>query len=336
MAVSRPRTQNLPPPAQEHAVPLAAGRLDELSVAGLLERQVRVPRGHHRIFGVHLIRAGDLARPGHRHCVAVARAALGHDQVVPLAAAEQVRALGRAEVGAAEDIRDRPDEALVLRRVLLEQYAREEGLGARAAVHAHVDEPLSPVGVVEERRVEAAAVQEDRLAPRPAGVGGGDEVVGRLERRVAAVAVDVGVDQVEEAVGLAVAQARRPDAGRVQRAVHVELRGAGQRVADQLPMRQVARVMDRHARPPLEARIGNVEVLAPPADRRVRMKAAQDWIADRRAHTRRIAAALARFNRGEGKPSPAESTGRGEAPPHIPCIPCIPCIPAAFFREGPR
>ena len=60
---------------------------------------------------------------------------------------------------------------------------------------------------------------------------------GRAADRGAAVALDVGVDQVEEPVGMG--QARRPDAARIGIAEHVELAGA--RRADASSSRQCTR-----------------------------------------------------------------------------------------------
>ena len=145
------------------------------------------------------------------------------------------------------------------------------------------------VAVVEERRVEAAAVEVNGIRPLAVDSRAGHQVVVRVPQggaRAAAlcgasVTFDVGVDQVEEAVG--VAEARRPDAAGIRVAEHVELAGASERAGQQAPMDQVARVVDLHSRIPFEGRGGDVVVVADADDRRVGIETGKDRVADSRS-----------------------------------------------------
>ena len=65
-------------------------------------------------------------------------------------------------------------------------------------------------------------------------------------------------------------EAGRPDAAAVGIAAHVELALAGERAGDQLPVGEVAGMMDLHAREPLEGRGGDVIVVADAQDGGVR------------------------------------------------------------------
>ena len=76
------------------------------------------------------------------------------------------------------------------------------------------------------------------------------------------------------------AQRRCPDTGGIGDAAQIELRLPRERVADEPPVHQVARVMNRHAGKPFERRVGDVIILADAADARIRMKTGKDWILD--------------------------------------------------------
>ncbi len=215
----------------------------------------------------------------------VAGAAFGGGEVVEAAALEEVGALDEAEGGAGEDVGDRAGQAAGDRVVFLQQDA-VEGRGLRLAADAVgqvapllVDEPLAAVVVVEERGVEAGGVEVDGIGP-----GAGDfrcgykVVVGVLE--VAVVALHVGVDQPEAAVG--VAEAGGPDAAAVGLAAHVELAGAVERAGDEAPVHQVPGVVDLDAGVPLEGRGGDEVVGADADDRGVGVEALEDRVADHR------------------------------------------------------
>ena len=153
-------------------------------------------------------------------------------------------------------------------------------------VPQHVEQVLPAVIVVEQRGVEAAAVQIDRIGPLAVDLRAGHQVVVEVAQRRAgsaadgraAVALDVGVDEIEQAVG--VGQAGRPDAARVGIAEHVQLARASQRPRQQPPVHEIARVMDLHAGVPLEGRRRDVVVVADAHDGRIGIEARQDRVAD--------------------------------------------------------
>ena len=224
-----------------------------------------------------------VAGAGHGDGVVVAGAALGGGEIVEAAALVEVRTLDEGEGGAGEDVADRAGEAAGDGVVLLAEDAVEGG-AARAAADAVgrvlpllVHEPLAAVVVVEERGVEAGGVHVDRVRPGAGDRRGGDKVVvGVLE--VAVVALDVGVDQPEEAVG--VAEAGGPDAAAVGLAAEVELAGAVERAGDEAPVHQVAGVVDLDARIPFEGGGGDPVIVFGPADGRVGIEALEDRVPD--------------------------------------------------------
>ena len=169
-----------------------------------------------------------------------------------------------------------------------------------------VHEPLSAVVVVEERGVEAGGVHVDGVRPGAGDGGGGDEVVvGVLE--VAVVALDVGVDQPEEAVG--VAEAGGPDAAAVGLAAQVELARAVERAGDEAPVHQVAGVVDLDARIPFEGGGGDPVIVFGAADGRVGIEALEDRVLDHGVSPpcRRALAGLS----GSGRPDRVASRPRG-------------------------
>ena len=268
---------------------LAVG-LDQVGMAGALQRYVRpVARGQDVGVGVQVVRAADVARTGHGHGVAPTSAALGGDQIVPATPLVEMRGLGQADGRALEDHLALADQLALGGGELLQHDAGEAVL-AGPMIPQLVDQPLAAIVVMEQRRVEAGAVQVDGIRPWSVDAVGGDQVVvevaqGRARGSAhsrAAIALHVGEDQPELAVG--VGQARGPDAAAVGIAAHVQLAGTVQRPAQQPPGLQVARVVDLDAREPLEGRGRDVVVLAHPHDRRIGIEAAQDRVGNH-AHT---------------------------------------------------
>ena len=164
---------------------------------------------------MQLIGPVDRARARHGDGVVVAGAALGGGQIVPAVALEEMRAFDQAMRAAGEDVLHRADQLARLRVLFLQQDAgkgrmlRVAADAVRKVVPQHVEEPLAAVIVVEERGIEAARIDIDRIGPRPFDRRRGDDVVVRV-LEVAVEALDVGVDQPEQPVGIG--QARRPDA----------------------------------------------------------------------------------------------------------------------------
>ena len=195
-----------------------------------------------------------------------------------------MRALDQAERAPGEDVFRRADQPARSRVPFLQQDAEKRRMLQMRACWAavvpdHVDEPLASVVVVKQRRIEAARVDIDRVRPRPLDRRRGDDVIVRV-LEVAVEAFDVGVDEPEFAVG--VGEAGRPDAAGIRLAPQIELRRALERAPHEPPIDEIARVMDLHARKPLEGRRGDVIVVAHAADRRVRIEARQDRVADHR------------------------------------------------------
>ena len=90
--------------------------------------------------------------------------------------------------------------------------------------------------------------------------------------------VEEAVKQMEQAVGMS--EARRPDAARIGIATHVELTGSIERPCHQTPVDEVARLVNLHAREPLERGCRNVVVVADAHDRRIGIKPPKNWICD--------------------------------------------------------
>jgi hypothetical protein len=234
---------------------------------------------------MQFVGAAQRARARHRDGVAPRGAALGGEEIVVAVAPVEVWRLGEAERGAGENVFAAADEFAFGDGVFLEHDAGETVL-AGAVIPELVEEIFFPVVVVEERRVEAAAVEINRIAPLAVDGGAGDEVVVEIAERGAARAADgraavafhVGVDEPEESVG--VREARRPDAARIGIAEHVELARARERAREEPPVDEVARVVDLHAGEPLEGRGRDVVVVTDAHDGRVGVEAGEDGIAD--------------------------------------------------------
>lgn len=273
--------------AEVGEVGVAGLSVAEIGVTGALQRSVgAVTRAHDVGVGVKLVGTVDVFRACHGDGVVPCGAALGDDEVVVAVALVEVRGFGEAERGALEDVGDGADEAAFGDGVFLEDDAGE-AVVAGAMVPELVDDVFAAIVIVEERRIETAAVEINGIGPIAIDGGRGDEeVVEVAERRAgraadggAAVAFDVGVEEPELAVG--VRQARRPDAAGVGIAEHVELARAAERAGEEAPVDEIAGVMDLDAGEPLECRRGDVVVVADAKDGRVGVEAGEDGVADR-------------------------------------------------------
>ena len=191
------------PRAQMRVVELPVRGLDDLAMAGALQHRIgRILRRDHVNVRMQFIRTVDRARPRHRHGVVVAGAALGGRQIVPAVAFEDMRALDKAVVAAGENILHRPDQLAGLGVIFLQQDAGERRVfriaagAVRDMVPKHVQEPFAAVIVMEQRRVEAARIDIDRIGPRALDRRRRDDVVVAV-LEVAVEALDVGIDQPE-------------------------------------------------------------------------------------------------------------------------------------------
>src|SRR5437867_3451165 len=121
---------------------------------------------------------------------------------------------------------------------------------------------------MKERRIEAAAVEINRIGPVTVDAWAGDEVVVEVAHRgparsgdtAAAETFYVRVNEPEQSVG--VAETWSPDAARVRVTEHVKLAGAIQRTGEEPPVYEIARMMHLHPGKPLEGGGGDVVIVA--------------------------------------------------------------------------
>ena len=159
----------------------------------------------------------------------------------------------------------------------------------RAVIPEHVHEPLPAVIVVEEGGIEARAVEKNRIRPWPLdGRRGGEPVAAVLRRPYPRL--HVGIHEVEKTP--AEAQARRPDAARIEVSSHVQEARPVQGTIQEAPMREVPGMVDADPGEPFEGGGGDIVVALHTKDRRVRIEAGKNRVADG-AH------AAARIRRGK-------------------------------------
>ena len=192
-------------------------RLDQIGVAGALQFDVRpVARAQDVRVGMQFVRPGEFSRARHRHGVSPARAAFRGEQIIPAVALVEMRRFGEAERRAFENVRPFADELAFLHRVFLQDDSGE-AIVSGPMVPKHVDEIFAAVVVVEERRIEAAAVEINGIGPIAVNARAGDEVIVKVAQRRAAraadgraaVALHVRVNQPEQAVRVASGTAPR-------------------------------------------------------------------------------------------------------------------------------
>src|SRR5262245_283359 len=87
-------------------------------------------------------------------------------------------------------------------------------------------------------------------------------------------------------------EARSPDAAGIRFTQHVKLAGAPKWTREELPMDEIARVMNLNAGEPFESRGGNVVIIADTRDGGVWIEASEDGIVD--GHTTVVAGVAAR------------------------------------------
>ena len=183
-------------------------RLDDLPVTGPLKGGFRCVLGREQMdIGMQFVRAGYVARSRHGHRVVVSGATFGRREVIPIVAPEQMRALDQPVRTAAKDVADRPDQPLQNGVVLL-QHDAGKGRVFRLAANAvrnmipdHVEEPFATVIVVEQRRVETARIDVDRIRPWSLDRRRGDNVVVRV-LEIAVEPFHVRVDKPEQTIGM--------------------------------------------------------------------------------------------------------------------------------------
>src|SRR5215204_6994123 len=197
------------PAAEVHEVGLAVLRVHEVGVPGALQLGVgAVPGRQKRPVRVELVGAHEIARPrdGRRMCPP--GAAFRGEQEVKAVALVHVGSLGQSKRRALEDELPRANQTARRGIVLLDDNAGE-AVVPRAMVPEHVQDVEPPVVVLEQGWVEPAAVEEHGVRPLAVDPWRGHEVVVHIPKRRArtatgprgtAIALHVGVDEVEQAV----------------------------------------------------------------------------------------------------------------------------------------
>ncbi|CDD30736.1 putative glycosyl transferase group 1 [Firmicutes bacterium CAG:94] len=253
------------PDAVEHNPPLAVLVLHQVGVAqalGNARAGIDIPVGEDGVAGAALKGAPGGVAAGDGLHVAVLRAALGNHQVVLAVDFVHVGTLGALAAGAVPD---------------------GPGLGAHLAgfqVHHALADALAvdvPKGalevdgavvVPEERGVNAALLDGDGLGPGAADVIGPHKEV--------AAGADVGGDHVKPPV--VVADGGGENAAGGPAALQGVLAGAGEHVAQLLPVEQIAAVPQGHPGEELKGAVHQVVVLAHPADAGVGVKTGEDGV----------------------------------------------------------
>ena len=136
---------------------------------------------------------------------------------------------------------NRPHQLALRGRVFL-QHDPAETVVTWPVVKEHVDQVFSAVVIMEERRIEAAAIEVERIRPVAIDAAARDQIVvgvapagpGDAALGGTAVAFHVRVEEPEQPV--AVAEAGRPDAARIRVAEHVQLCLSPQRPREQSPV----------------------------------------------------------------------------------------------------
>lgn len=154
--------------------------------------------------------------------------AFGHQQVIPAIALVDVRRLGKAPLGSFEDEPPRADQPARPSIQLLRDDTRE-ALVRRTMVPQHVEQPAAPVIVVEQGRIEPAAIEVDRIRPLSVDPVACHEIIMKVAQRHPARAVErrladalhVRVEQPEAPIR--VADVRCPDPAGIRIPAHVEL-----------------------------------------------------------------------------------------------------------------
>ncbi len=264
---------------EEHRPPCAVLEFDELRMPGRGDRRsarrVQVALGEHRIAAPGLVWPGDLAAAVDHLRMLLAGAAFGRGEVVVAIAAEQMRAfdvfgIGRRREAGIHDHLTGADQRHAGQIQLLQPDGAVPVVAHLACGHVVVDQPGAAIVIEKQRGIDALGVQPDRVRPRPGRIGGGDQ-------EIAAIAVKTGVGDIEGA-GVVADAGGKQAAGQFVVAV-VDLGWTVDRVADLVPVHQVAALEDRQAGKVAETGIHQIKIVADAHRRRVRMKTGHDRIA---------------------------------------------------------
>ena len=199
-----------------------------------LQRQfIIVARSDYRRLRIEFVRAGNIFCSRHRDAVIPTRATFGQHQIIITVAFVNIRPFG--EDFFRKEFRHRSDEFARLVIVFLNDNSRK-AIPVFAKIPNHVQQPLAPVVIVKERRVETDGIEFNRVAPRAKNFRRGREENFNVLKIRQALA-DVCINQPELSVGKT--QRRRPNAGGIHHAAQIELRCPRERVPDEPPVHQI-------------------------------------------------------------------------------------------------
>src|SRR5207253_3131054 len=103
-------------------------------------------------------------------------------QIVVAVAFVEMRPFGEAQRRAFEDQVASPDELAFTCGIFLQDDAGK-AVAARTIIPEHIEQILSPVRVVEERRIKPAAVEINRVRPIAVDAWAGHKVVVKVSER---------------------------------------------------------------------------------------------------------------------------------------------------------
>jgi len=153
-----------------HQVPLSVGRLDELSMTGLVELACDrrgIPRREQRL-RVRDVRAPEVTGTRHPDPVVPPRPTFGEHEVVPAVPPVQVGTFAELlHVVLRYVDHPRPSDGHSGQWIELLQVDPGKPTVPAPVVPAQADDVTAPIGSVEERRVEPPRVQVHRCRPRP-------------------------------------------------------------------------------------------------------------------------------------------------------------------------
>ena len=160
-----------------HHVGLSLRSLHQVGVPGALQFDIRaVARSQNIYVRVQFVRSRQFARARHGDGMTPSRAALGGQQVVIAVPLVEMGTLGKSKRRALEDQVNRPHQLALRGRVLL-QHDTRKSIASRPMVPAHIDQVFPAVVVVEQRRIEAAAVEVNRIRPLAVDPRAGHQIV---------------------------------------------------------------------------------------------------------------------------------------------------------------
>ncbi|MNJ31102.1 hypothetical protein D3C77_257270 [compost metagenome] len=257
-------------------VPLAFGRLHQAAVTGALQFRFRLPaRGQHRIKRIDFVRPEQFLGSRYGHRMAAACASFRSDEVVAAIPLINMRGFRFFQRGAVKQLLRLSNQLPLLRIVLLNDDAARFIAFRNAVIPQCIQQPLAAVIVMEQGRIEAAAVQINRLRPRAVdGFSRNQVVMAILEWPLRTL--DIRIHEIEQSV--MIAELRRPNAA-IPR-VSLQLNLIRQNIRAMLPFRQVGRFVHSNAWQPFKRGNGNIISVLGPYNTGIRVKARQYRVAD--------------------------------------------------------